>query len=160
MWYILPILCGAAQILQAGANGALAARVGTPITAAFISFAIGTVLLGTSRRGRPFVGACSRNPCAVVGMDRRTSGRSLHQSTRRVGAADRCRYDRCACPGRTGLTRSNARPIRVGGLFAAPNDFAARRWPSPDRRRRRGLKGKLIDCLRWGRAGYRPPTRG
>jgi bacterial/archaeal transporter family-2 protein len=48
MWYILPILCGAAQILQAGANGALAARVGTPITAAFISFAIGTVLLGTA----------------------------------------------------------------------------------------------------------------
>jgi bacterial/archaeal transporter family-2 protein len=46
MWYILPILCGAAQILQAGVNGALAARVGTPITAAFISFALGTVLLG------------------------------------------------------------------------------------------------------------------
>jgi hypothetical protein len=30
MWYILTILSGAAEILQTGANGALAARAGTP----------------------------------------------------------------------------------------------------------------------------------
>jgi bacterial/archaeal transporter family-2 protein len=48
MWYVLPILGGAAQILQSGVNGALASRVGTPITAAFISFAIGTLLLGAA----------------------------------------------------------------------------------------------------------------
>jgi len=47
LWSILAFLGGGALALQAGVNGTLAERVGSSLSAAFASFVVGTVALGT-----------------------------------------------------------------------------------------------------------------
>jgi len=47
LWSVLAFLGGGALALQAGVNGTLAERVGSSLSAAFASFVVGTVALGT-----------------------------------------------------------------------------------------------------------------
>lgn len=46
LYYLLSLMSGIALTLQAGLNGQLRARVGSPILSSFISFLVGTLGLG------------------------------------------------------------------------------------------------------------------
>lgn len=45
LFYLLPVLCGVTITVQAIVNGQLRIAIGSPLVAAFISFATGTLLL-------------------------------------------------------------------------------------------------------------------
>ena len=49
---LVVILAGGATALQAPTNARMSAAMGSPVNAAFVSFAIGTVALGLDRRQR------------------------------------------------------------------------------------------------------------